>query len=601
MAGHSMNRLPVIATAHCGIDRLRLTPVGANCLIVALLASAPLWVSQYFATDILARAMLLAILALALDLAWGYGGILSLGHSAFFGVGAYAMAIVALHWDSGLAPYVGFVLAILLPAVLAVVVGWFIFFGATSSLYVAIVTLSLPVLLSAIDLRIPKLTGGLTGLSGIPSFPWAEPLYTYYLLLGALMLAIGIVMWIVRSDFGRLLVAVRDNEERARFFGYNTPTLRLFVFVVSAGLAGYAGALYAPYNGFVSHDLLGLVLSTSAIVWVAIGGRGTVAGPVAGALLVNILEPTLNAAFPGFWQLVLGFVFIVVVLLLPSGLFGLVRSQRRPGRTFQIVDAPPRQRTHDRMTVVARKLNLSFGSLAVLRELDLEIETGKLHCLIGPNGAGKSTLVDVMTGRLRPSSGEIIIDGAQAAVLPPDVIVHRGVMRTFQASNVFETQRIGDNLFLAAYNRELVLLARWTNEIVMPSHARRVLELSGLDRKLDTFAGELGHGERKWLELCMVLTAQPAIVILDEPTAGLSSIDRANAGDVLIALVREHGLGLLLIEHDLDFVKSIAERLTVLSQGTIVADGSVQAVAESPVVRQIYLGQTIARTSGGCG
>lgn len=589
-----MSWLPRIAMARYGIDRLRLTSMGASCLIAALLASAPLWVSQYFATDVLARAMLLAILALALDLAWGYGGILSLGHSAFFGLGAYAMAIVALHWDSGLAPYVGFVLAILLPALLAVVVGWFIFFGITSTLYVAIVTLSLPVLLSAIDLRIPKLTGGLTGLSGIPPFPWVEPFYTYYLLLGALMLAIGIVMWIVRSDFGRLLVAVRDNEERVRFFGYNTPAIRLFIFALSAGLAGYAGALYAPYNGFVSYDLLGLVLSTSAIVWVAIGGRGTVAGPVAGALLVNILEPTLNAAFPGFWQLVLGLVFTVVVLLLPSGLFGLVRSRRAPRRAFQIVDALPRQRTHDRKTLVARKLNLSFGSLTVLHELDLEIETGKVHCLIGPNGAGKSTLVDVITGRLRPSAGEITIDGAQAAFLPPDAIVHRGVMRTFQASNVFETQRIGDNLFLATYNHELVLLTQSTNQIAMPSHARRVLQLSGLDRKLDTFAGELGHGERKWLELCMVLTAQPAIIFLDEPTAGLSSIDRGNAGEVLISLVREHSLGLLLIEHDLDFVKSIAERLTVLSQGTIVADGSVQSVAESPMVRQIYLGYSKA-------
>jgi branched-chain amino acid transport system permease protein len=585
---------PGIAMAHYWINRFRLTPMGANCLIVALLASAPLWVSQYFATDILARAMLLAILALALDLAWGCGGILSLGHSAFFGLGAYAMAIVALRWDSGLAPYAGFVLAILLPALLAVVVGWFMFFGVTSSLYVAIVTLSLPVLLSAIDLRIPKLTGGLTGLSGIPSFPWAEPLYTYYLLLGALMLAIAIVTWIVRSDFGRLLEAVRDNEERARFFGYNTPALRLFIFALSAGLAGYAGALYAPYNGFVSHDLLGLVLSTSAIVWVAIGGRGTVAGPVAGALLVNILEPTLNAAFPGFWQLFLGLIFTVVVLLLPSGLFGLVRSRRPPRNGFEIIDARPGRHTRDRMTVVARKLNVSFGSLEVLHELNLEIETGKVHCLIGPNGAGKSTLVDVITGRLRPSAGEIVIDGAQATFLPPDVIVHLGVMRTFQASKVFETQRIGDNLFLATCNRELALLTQSTNQIAMPLHARRVLQLSGLDRKLDTFAGELGHGERKWLELCMVLAAQPAIIVLDEPTAGLSSVDRANVGKMLISLVREHSLGLLLIEHDLDFVKSIAERLSVLSQGTIVADGSVQAVAESPVVRQIYLGHTNA-------
>lgn len=571
---------------------LTVTPGRTIIVILALLALAPLGVSDYFATDVLARAMLFAIFALALELAWGYGGILSLGHSAFFGIGAYAVAIVLLRWDSVLAPYAGFALAILLPTLLAAVVGWFIFYGATSTLYVAIVTLSLPVLLSAIDLRIPKLTGGQTGLSGIPQFPWEQSLFTYYLVFAALVMGIAIVYWIVYSDFGRLLVAVRDNEQRARFLGYDTPAVRLFVFAVSGALAGFAGALYAPYNGFVSYSLLGLALSTSAIVWVAIGGRGTIAGPLLGALIVNVLEPTLNATFPGFWQLILGLVFIMVILLFPSGLYGLVATARAGQPSLGVTAATVARRQRADMTITVDGLRLAFGSLTVLRELNIEFGTGTLHCLIGPNGAGKSTLVNVITGLLPPSAGRITVNRTLIRSGNPDTIARLGVMRTFQASNVFETLSVGDNLMLARESGGSTLLFRRSTHVPLPPHSLRVLEMSGLSAKLDTQAGELGHGERKWLELCMVLTAEPTIIFLDEPTAGLSAADRTKAGEVLTTLVREHGLGLLLIEHDLEFVKSIAERLTVLNQGTIIADGAVAAVVDTPAVQQIYLGNT---------
>ena len=578
--------------------RANVAPGLVIVLILACLAAAPLGVSTYFAADVLARAMLFAIFALSLDLAWGYGGILSLGHSAFFGIGAYAVSFALLRWDSGAAPLVGFALAVLLPAALAAIVGWFIFYGATSILYVAIVTLSLPVLLSAIALRVPELTGGLTGLSGVPSLIWAKPLVAYYVIFAALVVAVSVVGWLVRSDFGRLLVAVRDNEQRARFLGFDTSFVRLAVFSLSGALAGFAGAIYAPYNGFVSHSLLGLGLSTSAIVWVAVGGRGTVIGPLLGAIAVNVLEPTLNDRFPGYWQLILGLLFIVVILAFPSGLYGSIGPGVTHSRSRTSVREKAAASVAAGLSIVLRKVGLAFGSLKVLRDVDMELATGSVHCLIGPNGAGKSTLVNVVTGLLRPSAGTVEVNGRNIGGSKPDRIARLGVMRTFQASNVFDTMTVADNLILAGDRLGLDMLWRRSAEIPLPPSALRVLRTSRLDTKLDVRTSELGHGERKWLELCMVLTAQPGFVFLDEPTAGLSAGDRAEAGKVLTKLVRDHGLGLLLIEHDLDFVRSIADRLTVLNHGEIVADGSVEAVAGSPLVQDIYIGRSQSTDRG---
>jgi branched-chain amino acid transport system permease protein len=569
---------------------LRLSPLSTSTLALAAVGLAPLFVSGYFASDVLARAMLLALVALSLDLAWGYGGILSLGQSAFFGIGAYAVAILTLRWSSSLAAPAGILLALVLPALLAVVVGWFVFHGASSVLYVAIVTLALPVLLSAVDLRIPKVTGGLTGLSGVPYFPWDSDTTTFYVLFVVLVAGVAALHWLVHSDFGRLLMAVRDNEQRARFLGYRTPAIRLVVFALSAAIAGLAGALYAPFNGFVSYDLLGLTLSTNAIVWVALGGRGTIAGPLLGALIVNILEPTLNRAFPGFWLLILGLVFIAVILLFPDGLYGILRGRRPLGAGLRVVAADAAQAPEGALAISARGLRLSFGSLAVLQGVDLTVATGTLHCLIGPNGAGKSSLINVVTGLLRPNAGHVAIEQEPLHAGKPDLVARRRIFRTFQASNVFETLTVGDNLLLARGAGRMASPFRRTTVLDIPPAAFRVLELSGLDAKIGERAGELGHGERKWLELSMVLAAEPAIIFLDEPTAGLSAADRNKAGEVLIELVRRHKLGLLLIEHDLDFVKSIAQRLTVLGNGRILSDGAVAAVIGDPKVQQIYGG-----------
>lgn len=562
--------------------------------VVMLLAVAPWFVSGYTANDILAKAMIMAMLAIALDFSWGYGGILSLGHSAFFGAGAYAMAIVLESGMGSYYPAAGMALAIVIPAVLAAAVSIFIFYGLTSTLLVAIATLSLPVILSAVDLRIPQWTGGQTGLSGFPLFPWSQTI-VYYVILLALVGCTALLYRITTSDFGRLLTAVRDNEQRAKFLGYNTPLIRTINFTLSAAIAGFAGAMYAPYNGFVSHDLLGFVLSTNAVVWVAIGGRGTLVGPLLGALLINFLEPTLNAAIPGYWQLVLGFVFVVVILLFPAGVYGLfssILSSATESIKFA-TKAPEKQSAeHTKLALGITGLKVSFSGLEVIRKVDLDVNSGSLHCLIGPNGAGKSTLINAVTGMTAPAAGKISLRGTDITGLAADKIARLRILRTFQASNVFESISVDDNIFLASCRGGIPSFIQRRKVVELPEQARRVLDLSGLESKSSNLGRNLGHGERKWLELVMVLAADPLIVFLDEPTAGLSASDRTEVGEVLVTLVREYGLGLLLIEHDLDFVKAIADRVTVLSDGGIVEDGTVDQVAGSKTVREVYLGSS---------
>src|SRR5262249_32386854 len=226
------------------------------------------------------------------------------------------------------------------------------------------------------------------------------------------------------------------------------------------------------------------------------------------------------------------------------------------------------------------------------------VTTGVLHALIGPNGAGKSTLVNVITGLLPPTAGEVAVNRTSISGSAPDFIARRHILRTFQASNVFETLPIGDNLFLARRGARWPSPSRHAAALPLPPQAVRVLELSGLKTRLGERAAALGHGERKWLELSMVLAAEPAVIFLDEPTAGLSPANRLWAGEVLLTLVREHGIGLLLIEHDLDFVKSVAERVTVLSNGQVLADGSAKEVVSNAGV-QAGLSWAPVETKGG--
>jgi len=561
-----------------------------SLLIAGLIA--PFVFSAYVIDDVLIKALIFALLAVSLDLAWGYAGILSLGHGTFFGLAAYIMGVLLVKFSAPSIHILAPVLGILGPTLLALLLGMLLFYTKTSELYIAIVTLSLSTLAPQLILRIPQWTGGMTGLSGIPLFPF-DLKVKYYLIFGLAVLVTYAVNRIVRSDFGRLITAVRDNEQRIRFLGFNTSFVKLIAFTLSGMIAGIAGVLFPPQNGFISQTLPGFATSALVIVWVAIGGRGTLVGPFLGTILINWISPYLNAHFPYLWQLFLGAIFILVIMFFPGGLYSLITRYFKSTENYKLFGKATDQVEGNSHHLVIRGLDVSYGSLKVIRGLDFEMVSHKLQCLIGPNGAGKSTLVNAISGNVWPNSGEILFNDRVIQNKRPDWIGKIGLGRTFQTANLFDSLTVAENLFLATCKGKLPSMIHRTEEFHIPELVLRMLSISGLSNKLPEIVKSLGHGERKWLELFMVLCTEPRMILLDEPTAGLTTQERNAVGSILQELVRTEGIGLLLIEHDMDFVKAIADQISVLVDGRIVANGSVEEVVANNIVREFYMGERV--------
>jgi urea transport system permease protein len=319
-----------------GNTRLRL----GIALLLLVLAVMP-WVLDPFRLSILAKTISFAMFAVSLDLLWGIAGVFSFGQAAFFGVGAYALALITRDFTIPGVGYVGVLAAMILPAMLALGVGYFTFYGKVAGAYFAIVTLAVSLILFQLANTWVGLTGGHNGLFPVPpltlgipglaEFTFDTPTKVYYLQLSLLALVLVVSIAVVRSKFGQALVAMEWNESRASFFGYDTSALKLIVFTISGAIAGLAGGTFATIEGFVNPAILGIALSTQVIIWVILGGRGTLVGPVVGALVLAFLEDYLSGTFLRAWLLILGGLLLLAVLFRPEGLLGGPRMRRLIG------------------------------------------------------------------------------------------------------------------------------------------------------------------------------------------------------------------------------------------------------------------------------
>jgi len=323
---------------------------------ILLLVAAPLLLSP-FQLNLLGKFLAYALVALSLDLIWGYAGILSLGHGLFFGLGAYAMAMylkleasagrlpdfmswsgleaLPLFWQPFRFPIFAIAMAILVPMLLAAGVGWLIFRSRIQGVYFSIITQALAMIATLLFIGQQPITGGTNGITDLQTifgYPLAGATTqtALYLVTAVCLVAVYLLLrWLVGSRFGRLLVAMRDDETRVRFLGYNPVVPKTMVFGLSAGIAGLAGALFVPQVGIISPTAMGVVPSLEFVVWVAVGGRGTLVGAVAGALLVNYGKSSISASFPDFWQFFMGALFVGAVLFFPRGLVALRWGAKR--------------------------------------------------------------------------------------------------------------------------------------------------------------------------------------------------------------------------------------------------------------------------------
>jgi branched-chain amino acid transport system permease protein len=577
-------------------------------IAAAILAAVPAFSDTYF-VGLLARAFCFALLAITVDLLWGYAGILSLGQSAFFGIGAYSVGIIFTHFTgSWLGAALSLFCGIGVALIVAAALGWFIFYARISLIfpfYVSVVTLAVAVVFYQAVLSGGEFTGASQGLSGFKSIN-VGPTVWYWLLLIALA-GFGILAYVVvRSDAGVVLVAIRENEERSRYLGYNTPKIKATLFAACAGLAAVSGGLYAMYTSIVAPSLVGFTLGTDAVIWTALGGRGTLIGPTVGAIVVNVVGPALNANFPFLWQLFLGAVFVAIVTLAPRGLlpllwqpiqsFGKATGEGRSGTAILRKQSNggntdgQRAKSRDSHALRIENVTRRFGSLAVLRGITLTANRGELLSIVGPNGAGKTTLIRCIADGNERSSGEIAIEGTKIGATDPQGVVALGVGRKFQAANIFDSLTVADCLRLACWKGRVPSISKKSDELCLPGAALLVVEATGLGSHLDARAGLLSHGLRQALELAMVLALEPSVLLLDEPTAGLTKEERNKIAGVLTELQSSGEICIILIEHDFDFVKQISTRMVVLHQGEVALDGSVDEVANSEIVRSIYLG-----------
>ena len=454
---------------------------------LALLAS-PLALGEY-PQQILSQAFFFAIAAITVDLLWGYTGILTFGQSAFFGIGVYTVALALAYYVEGTAATLGAIAASMLAAALVgAAVGWLSFSDRASPIYVAIVTLALPVVFTQIILSGGAYTGSSSGLPiPVPAFSLTQ---WYWIAGGLLLLVAAGAHVLVNSDAGRLLVAIRENEERCRYLGLETSRLKIRLMAACGAVAGLAGAVYVLFASVAAHSYGDFVFGTELVVWTALGGRGTLVGPILGTIGVNYVSALLGGNLPFVWLLFVGFAFVLVVVYLPQGLVPaighslgrLVRVARlgAPKRTppaviadvgtsarADAVDAP--SPSSEQPVLSLRSVGKRYGSLQVLDGVSLEARRGEVIGIVGPNGAGKTTLLRCIADGRERSSGEVLIDGHPIGSLPPHACVRLGVSRKFQAPNVFDALSVIDCLRVARSYRVPPSPWRKTQALALPA------------------------------------------------------------------------------------------------------------------------------------
>ena len=452
-------------------------------------------------------------------------------------------------------------------------------------------TLAFAQLLYAVAFKWTSVTGASDGLAGIPRSPgpfgitvFSGKAGFYYLVLACLLGAFVFCRSLVRSPFGAVLRGIRENEAKTCSLGYDTRRYKIAVVAISFALGGLAGALYAPFAGFANTELLFWLFSGQVLIMVIVGGAGTLVGPIIGAAFFMLVSNLLSS-WTDSWALFFGLIFILFVLFAPQGIWGLA--------TRAFTGQPS---SHERRAMALLELDgltRRFGGIVAVDRVTMRVEAGEVRAVIGPNGAGKSTLFNLITGVVKASDGSVRFDGETLTGLPPQRICQRGISRTFQMTALFPEMTARENARLAAQARHARRWQPYGGGTVFGDAERRgdaALERLGLTHVAQRPAGLLSHGDQRLLEVAMALAQQPRLLLLDEPTQGLSVEETEQAVATLAGLLADGAMTVLLVEHDMEVVFRLARMITVLHRGAVIADGSPDVVKANAEVQQAYLG-----------
>jgi branched-chain amino acid transport system permease protein len=577
--------------------RPRLTTL-PYLLIFGVAAAIPLAGDDYVVL-IATRAAVYWVLVSGLNLVVGFAGQLAIGWVSLLTIGAYTTSvIVARGW---LGPLPALVVAGLAGALAGAVIGLPAL--RLRTFYFAMTTLGFATIVTQVALAWTDVTGGGIGIGG-PALP--APLDTqigfYLFCLALAALCTWMTLNIAASRFGRALVGLRDAEVAAEAMGISKARLLVTVFLFSGALAAVAGGLFATLQSYITPDAFTFDLSVLFFIAILIGGRGSVLGPLLGAILLTIL-PEFAAPLVAWSTFLYAALLLVIVIALPGGIADLLDQRRRrklPEHRL-IVPRPElvaslSKRQTDGPALIVSGARLSFGGVHAIESLNLELRPGEVHGLIGPNGSGKTTTLNLISGFYAPQEGEVRIGDAPLSGGPQTRAV-LGIARTFQTPRAIGEASVLENVMIggtieghASFAECMLALPRHRrDEVTLRTQAERCLRIVGLEALADERADRLQHSELRFMEIARALMLCPAFLVLDEPAAGLSADEITRLG-TLIKAVRAAGCGVLLVEHHVDLIFDICDRVTVLNLGRELAAGTPSEIRAHREVVSAYLG-----------
>jgi ABC-type branched-subunit amino acid transport system ATPase component/ABC-type branched-subunit amino acid transport system permease subunit len=563
---------------------------------------------------------LFALVGLGFNLLLGYTGLLSFGHGLFFGFAAYAAALSQLHWfrDGLLLPVL---FAVVATALLGMVVGFFVL--RRRGVYFSLLTLAFTALAFFIAFRWTEFTGGESGLRGVTR-PVLGPidLNDQAVFYGFTAIVVFAAAWallrIVRSPFGSVLVAIRENEQRALFAGYPVRHYKLAAFVISATVCGVAGSLFALLKSIVSADTVHVSFSGEIVAMTIIGGTRNFLGPPLGALFY-ILFRELLSGYTDAWMFWLGLLFMGFILYSPGGLVGLgtrlwthyrklsgkveteaaAMAARHTPQPGQSVPAFLCQPDGGNSTVLeCEHVTKRYGGFVAVDRSSVHVADRSLHALIGPNGAGKTTLFNVISGLYPADGGTIVLSGEHIDALSADRVARLGLARSFQITNLFPSLSVAENLRLACQARDAARFAWWRPVSALSqvaSESAALIRFLGLEGLEQVPVSSLSYGGQRLLEIGIPLAARPRVLLLDEPLVGLAAAERERIAALIRSLVPQ--MAILLVEHDMDRVFQLADRITAMNEGRVIAEGSPAEVRANAELQRVYLGDGTVRAA----